>query len=243
MKSILASSTLFLWEGAALYLGSLSDIEVHRHNAVQVCVGIEEPFRIRLDDNWLETPYVVIPANVRHQLFAARPVLCALVDRDSHLGLGVQEVSTNAKVAPTRFECIPRTIEEAKEAVYTLVSPLERKKVTLESDARIQKAIEQMSTQCEQALFAQKIAEGIGLSESRFLHLFTEHQGLPFRRYALWQKIIRSVSLASKGTDLTTSAHAGGFSDLAHFSRTFKDSFGLSPSKLFKNSRNVQVIL
>ena len=120
-------------------------------------------------------------------------------------------------------------------------SPIDSRDVA--RDPRIERAIEHMVEIPEEAMRAHDVAKSVGLSESRFLHLFTQHMGLPFRRYVLWRRIRKSITVIVNGSDLTTAAHAGGFSDLAHFSRTFKQNFGLSPSKLFQNSRNVQVIL
>ena len=41
---------------------------------------------------------------------------------------------------------------------------------------------------------------------------------------------------------LTEIAHEAGFADLAHFSRAFRASFGMTPSLAAKDSRSVQVI-
>jgi AraC family transcriptional regulator len=40
---------------------------------------------------------------------------------------------------------------------------------------------------------------------------------------------------------LTTAAHEAGFADSAHLSRTFRDTFGLAPSRIFKRSQFIQV--
>jgi AraC-like DNA-binding protein len=40
--------------------------------------------------------------------------------------------------------------------------------------------------------------------------------------------------------DLTQAAHAAGFYDSAHFSRCFKEWFGIKPSAVYNNSRIVQ---
>lgn len=76
-------------------------------------------------------------------------------------------------------------------------------------------------------------AAGIAfLSESRFSHLFVEEVGLPFRTYLLWRRMSRAVSFLSAGHRLTEAAHAAGFADSAHFSRTFLRMFGLPAAAL-----------
>jgi AraC-like DNA-binding protein len=46
----------------------------------------------------------------------------------------------------------------------------------------------------------------------------------------LWARLQRAVREAGRGRSLTECAAAAGFSDGAHFSRTFRAHFGLSPS-------------
>jgi AraC-like DNA-binding protein len=41
---------------------------------------------------------------------------------------------------------------------------------------------------------------------------------------------------------LTEAADAAGFADSAHFSRTFRAMFGLTPSQILKRSKSVQII-
>jgi AraC-like DNA-binding protein len=86
------------------------------------------------------------------------------------------------------------------------------------------------------------IADEIGLSESRFIHLFKEQVGIPFRRYLLWLRLVEAIELVLDGVSLTTAAHTAGFADSAHLSRTFRRMFGITPSYILKNSQFIQVI-
>ena len=248
MSSNPEPATLFFWEGAVLLVGRLADTRVHKHNAIQVCQSIDTPFRIMLDDRWKQTEYVVIPANIPHQLDASSaPVALALLDNDSYLG---QEMATfkaqSSSLSAAGVAVLPSTLSEAQHTLLNMLGQLNEKPIESQSlprDPRIERAVRHLVEVSEETLRAGDIATSVGLSESRFLHLFTQHMGLPFRRYVLWRRIRKSITQIVNGSDLTTAAHAGGFSDLAHFSRTFKQNFGLSPSKLLQNSRNVQVIL
>ncbi len=64
--------------------------------------------------------------------------------------------------------------------------------------------------------------------------------GIPIRRYVLWERLLLAIQQLTGGVTLTEAAHWAGFSDSAHFSRTFTRMFGLSPSLLTKNSQFVQ---
>jgi AraC-like DNA-binding protein len=75
-------------------------------------------------------------------------------------------------------------------------------------------------------------AEPTGLSPERFRHVFSEVFGMSFRRYVLWRRIGRAVLALNGGAGATAAAHDAGFADGAHFSRTLKAMFGVSPRAL-----------
>lgn len=77
------------------------------------------------------------------------------------------------------------------------------------------------------------VAATVALSASRFSHRFADEVGIAFRRFVLWARIRRAVDEIACGGQLTGAAMAAGFSDAAHMTRTFRDTFGLSPSLLF----------
>jgi AraC-like DNA-binding protein len=77
-------------------------------------------------------------------------------------------------------------------------------------------------------------AATVYLSPSRFAHLFTDHVGLPFRRYMLWRKLTRAMVCIGRGQSLAAAAHTAGFSDAAHLTRTFQQMFGIPPSLMMR---------
>lgn len=87
------------------------------------------------------------------------------------------------------------------------------------------------------ALRLRSIALESGLSSSRFRHLFAEEIGLPFRRYVLWRRLRLAVTEMGAGADATTAAHAAGFADLAHFSRTLKAMFGVTATQALRSQQ------
>lgn len=77
-----------------------------------------------------------------------------------------------------------------------------------------------------------QLANFCGLSESRLAHVFASATGRSIREYLLWVKMRKAAEKFVAGSTLTEMAHATGFSDLAHLSRTFKRYFDLAPSFL-----------
>jgi AraC family transcriptional regulator len=78
-------------------------------------------------------------------------------------------------------------------------------------------------------------ARHVGLSQSRARHLFVEQTGLPFKTYVLWLRLAQAVALSARGHSLTQASHEAGFADSAHFSRTYRRTFGLSAAMLRLN--------
>lgn len=235
---MIAPINLFLWKGGALYIGPLADNTEHRHHAAQICLALEGSFRLFRDGVWHETRFAAIPANEAHILDGGNTKLViALLDGESPQGC----LLNDGVAAPDIHALnLPTTCTEARKFVDALIAPL--KPHAHEKDSRLMKALAYIDGLEMKHVTASTLADVAGLSESRFLHLWKEQIGLPLRRYLLWQRIIDTVEAVLAGHDLTAAAHLGGFSDQAHFSRTFRETYGLSPSDLFKNSRNVQVM-
>jgi AraC family transcriptional regulator len=104
-------------------------------------------------------------------------------------------------------------------------------------DPRIQRVFDWMAQTSEGAITAATAASVACLSESRFSHLFVEETGLPFRTYVLWWRLMHAVELRAAGESLTEAAHQAGFSDSAHFSRTFLRMFGIPADTMWLRSR------
>ncbi|HTL38944.1 MAG TPA: helix-turn-helix domain-containing protein [Kofleriaceae bacterium] len=71
----------------------------------------------------------------------------------------------------------------------------------------------------------------LAISAGHLQELFTRDIGAPIRTVRLWHRLLRAL-VAFTTTDATTAAHAAGFSDLAHFSRTCRRMLGYSPTTL-----------
>ena len=95
-------------------------------------------------------------------------------------------------------------------------------------DDRIIRVLEFFEENFDRVYSLEEIAKMMHLSPSRFIHLFKEKTGLSFRRYQLWNKIIRSLPYLVTST-ITNTAHTFGFTDSSHYSRTFKETFGVTP--------------
>lgn len=100
-------------------------------------------------------------------------------------------------------------------------------------DKRIAEAVAMMDDLEEKRVAAGDLAEALALSESRFLHLFKDELRMTVRKYLLWRRTIDGARAVIEGLSITEAAHSTGFTDSAHFAKSFKQMFGLTLSGAF----------
>lgn len=109
-------------------------------------------------------------------------------------------------------------------------------------DWRISSAIEDIRLDgLESASLASDLAADIGLSSSRFLHLFKDQTGVSFRNYRMWRRARTFLMHANNASSLTDVALSLGYPDSSHFSRTIRKIYGLKPRSIRVGSQNLRV--
>lgn len=79
----------------------------------------------------------------------------------------------------------------------------------------------------------EELTRRIGLSQSALERRFRRLVGVSPRRFASLVRLQNVVRLREAGADLTTIAHAAGYSDQPHFIKDFKRFAGLAPGSFF----------
>jgi len=79
----------------------------------------------------------------------------------------------------------------------------------------------------------EELTRRIGLSQSALERRFRRLVGVSPRRFASLVRLQNVVRLRQAGADLTTIAHAAGYSDQSHFNKDFKRFTGLAPGSFF----------
>ncbi|MEM8799523.1 MAG: helix-turn-helix domain-containing protein [Pseudomonadota bacterium] len=101
---------------------------------------------------------------------------------------------------------------------------------TPSADRRVLSVIDRINaTEPDLCQFAD-LAEHAGVSENHLSHIFTDNLGISMRSLRLWHKLRLAMKRMVGLDTLTTIAHDCGFSDSAHFSRSFHTALGLKPS-------------
>ncbi len=111
----------------------------------------------------------------------------------------------------------------------------------LKRDSRIEWLLHGLLSRAPSDYAFEELIEEVGLSAGRLSHLFTGEVGVSLRSFLMWRKTKEVIALVNSEMNLTDIAHASGFSDSAHLSRTFSNTLGVLPSML-RDDRCIQVI-
>lgn len=80
----------------------------------------------------------------------------------------------------------------------------------------------------------EELTRRIGLSQSALERRFRKIVGASPRRFASLVRLQNVVRLRETGADLTTIAHAAGYSDQSHFIKDFRRFAGIAPGAFFE---------
>jgi transcriptional regulator GlxA family with amidase domain len=109
-------------------------------------------------------------------------------------------------------------------------------------DERIRAVLNTIVDQPAGRLAAADLAADLGISTSRFLHLFSANAGTSFRRYRLWARLLSVAGAVADGVDLTRAAVDAGFASASHFSDTFRTLFGLTATELLAKGTDIVIV-
>ncbi|HWV56100.1 MAG TPA: AraC family transcriptional regulator [Longimicrobiales bacterium] len=238
----------YLWDGGFLTMGRSSGVVPrHSHHAVQIAVGLDGPVGLHgPDESRVTAPGIIVAPDVPHQ-FAAMGSLLAMifVDPESHEGRWLQRSlrAPVSEIPQAKLDaCQPalRSIwddpvdaPDTARLIHSVVRQLCAGPPPLRQlDPRIIKGLEVIRRMDTAKITLDAVAGAVFLSPSRFAHLFSEEVGLPFRRYVLWRRMTRAMLAVGRGSTLSAAAHACGFADSAHLTRTCHQMLGQAPSAL-----------
>ena len=243
MPSATPSSLLYLWDRRTLFVGQLSESLELSQAAATLVLGLDQGFtlesagrllpcrsallpagsRVRLQaaDNrlvvWYLDPFGADFAALRGQMEAAEAGLCmGLADEAQWLARHRELLDEQATPAQA----------------YALIEQLVGAAAPFKLDARISSVVSLIKRDVANNLSARYLAAQGDLSEPRLSQLFKDTLGVPIRRYRQWHRLFVTAVGVTQGLSLTTAALAAGFTDSAHFSRTFRSILGMPPSAM-----------
>ncbi len=211
-------------------------------------LGIDGDLRVRTSrvGAWRPAAGVLTAPDVDHSIDALGvQVLLVFLDPESSVAATLLSHLTGAVRAISREECA-RLVQDAdhfalmrsegaewaRQAVEVLGGGVHLP-LRLPVHPRVKKALRLLrSGAMEGGTSLEALADAVALSPGRLMHVFTQSIGIPIRPYLTWLKLQRAASKIVAGAPLSEAAHAAGFSDASHMTRTFRRMFGVPPSTI-----------
>lgn len=236
------------WNGGCLFIGHHDRaIGEHAHHAIQLVMACEGTHRVRADESrpWQSYSIAAIASRQPHAIDVTDADYGAviLIEPETREGRAIAQRFLAQDIAEVGDEAAGEivramferwldgrredTATEARRLVRHIAAGVEPTTVT---DPRILSAIAYINERLSNPITLDEVASHACLSPSRFRHLFAEQVGMGLRPYILWRRFILTWDLLMRGKSLSDAAHAAGFADSAHLSRTSKRAFGFAPS-------------
>jgi AraC family transcriptional regulator len=238
------------WSGVCGFIGAGGGDapSPHSHYAIQLVLGAPSGLRVQFGHRgeWVSCAAALVPSRGTHTIDVNECDMSVVlfIEPETPEGKALSarlqgrlEVLDAEMVAAAakRLEQAWR-VERSREAVNSicaqLVQDVSKTAPRAPSDPRVLAAVEYLRQRVDQPVSLPEVAKVANLSPDRFRHLFVEETGMPLRTYVLWRRLLHVWTLLSAGETLSSAAHAAGFADSAHLSRTARTMFGLPPSVL-----------
>lgn len=252
-------TVLYLGLGRVVQIGYHWNSRMHKHNAIAFIFS-KTPFRLRLrEGEWQSARAVIINSNIDHEIIYPDQALvsCRIIPlrkRGQQLqdyvlrGEPLRELDYGlvAHFINQLGDCSSGNCHNAKvfrtcEQLFDALTGSKCNDSII--DNRIIEVMNYIQKNIDVHISAKKLAESVFISEDRFLHLFKEQVGIPLRQYIIYQRTIFASDAFLNGEPICRAAQLAGFSDCAHFTRTFVELNGLKPSDIVKYRENIQTLI
>ncbi|HEY3758748.1 MAG TPA: helix-turn-helix transcriptional regulator [Solirubrobacteraceae bacterium] len=229
----------FLWQpGLLSYVGPGGSSDRHSHHALQLAISFDEPLELLLDDRQVRARAVLVASRVPHAFRTdGRRIFYALIEPHSTIGSSLMRRTAQSSERDL-VDILPIGDAPAAEADalidYTqrMFDVLAPQPPAAPLSEPVISALAYLDAALDHSPRLTQAARAAHISPSRLTHLFSEQVGIPFRRFVLWLRLRRAAEHVWQTRSLTEAAHAAGFSDLAHFSRVCRATFGVAPTGL-----------
>jgi AraC-like DNA-binding protein len=250
MTQPVSTARFFPWEGGAIFVGTAGELPAHVHQAIQICFLFERRIRLRAhdEDPWTDYDVAIVPSQRSHAMHGGDVHYGAtlFVEPETREGRILAERYPGPGITPIDRAPLAKVLPELEAAVVDgrgreLIVELARRVLRLltqhtepaaPSDERILRAVQYVNAHLSAPITLEQVAAVAYLSPERFRHLFAEQIGMGLRQYVLWRRFIRVWEHRMSGVSLSTAAHAAGFADSAHLTRTSRSMIGIPPSLL-----------
>lgn len=217
-------------DGWAAYRGPADANTSHRHAAIQITVAGEGTVGVRCGGTVVRGRAVIVPSMTRHELLPQEtPVTAFYLEAEAPMGRALRAICTGSEVrqVPQPVDAIldPTDINATMDGLRALLAARDNVPI----DPRLAAVLESLRRSPGAPGAVGRAAAAAGISAPRLRELAQAELGVALSQWLLWQKLARASRALADGAGLAEAAAAGGFADQAHFARTMRRMFGVTP--------------
>jgi AraC-like DNA-binding protein len=213
----------------AAYLGSAAENSVHAHAALQLAIGRDCMVSAALEGGQIITNRALLirPA-VPHAISAAGEVALIYIEPQAPIAFALLD-----RVGIDDVETLPRDIWEPIDLAQppgVWLSLIENMlpRPSRRVDARLSNVLRELESSSARNAIS-LVAQRNGLSESHLRELARNQLGFPLSTWLIWRKLERGARELAAGATIVDAALAAGFADQAHYARSMRRMFGITP--------------
>lgn len=236
-----------------LYAGWLGAPSVRTLGSLTAYVAADVPFTIRTDGRQRKRAYfALVPPNVQHEICSDDPVVWnILLEPES---LDVTAVLSALPGLIPRPDADYLRLQSAFREWLDDVDAIDRAAPAIDAallgtastprvlDDRLARVVQSIRARPYEHRLAADCARAVGLSFSRFLHLFSAEIGVSFRTFCAWKRARALLPFVATTRNLTDLALRIGYPDSTHFSHSIRRIYGLCPRDIVTGSRRLTVM-
>lgn len=249
------SSNRLMWitPDRVFYVGLLGAPSVRTMGSIIVYVAVTGSIRIRIGSGeWQTTEMAVVPPYVPHQVMSEARRVNVLKFEAETVDLGSLPTELKGRGAVDAPDFVRRVqqrqweLSEGGRAVDLMTLDFDQTffgaaLAPRRIDRRIATVLDRIKRDPSAPAIAEEYAAMVHLSFSRFLHLFKQEVGAPFRSFRTWKRARNLLHYVNRDSNLTYVALDTGYPDSTHFSHSIRQIYGLKPSDIFAGSRKLTV--
>lgn len=242
----MSPSNVHLWHGQARFglgwgwfRGQVGDHQLHAHHALQVVLAPRGRAIWTDLHGWQSYEALIIGPSQQHALAPGHDsITLVYLEPDSVCGRRLRSILRGGIASLTQGQRIAfeqQLVEGATApdlALATITCPATMDDSTPRIDRRLEALLSTLDDHLERSISVAFLAEEAGMSVGHFQHRFKAQTGMPVRPYLRWRRLLRAMQAVISGSGLSDAACAAGFSDAAHFTRTMRRHFGITPGTL-----------
>jgi AraC-like DNA-binding protein len=256
MKDEKLVSQLYLWDKRSLYIGPLQEKLLMTQGAATFTLALDNPASFMCEG--MEEPIfahsLLVPAGLTVTIDATDAIVV-----NCHLdAVGADYFSLSARMQKKQFGvgynivneeqvidkfCKVRMAQESSLITYKQLDEWLNVDISgYKIDARVEVVIDKLKQTVEDNISVEELAALVNLSVPRLMEVFKKQTGVPMRRFRLWHRLYITAMKMGEGKSLTEAAVMAGFTDSSHFSRTFRNMFGMAPTAIFSQPNGLKIM-